>query len=85
MNVNVHVGVRVTVSSCVSVSVNVCRGGLLIVRARRDLSNAVDRAQIHSDLSKSMWRAWGGPRPPHGEGCTGNGTTPLLCDVACAG
>ena len=56
MNVNVNVGVRVTVSARVSVTG--------IARARRDLSNAVDRAQIHAGLSKSMWR----PRAARGPG-----------------
>ena len=37
-------------------------GGSGIARARRDLSHAHRRVQIHAGLSKSMWRGRGGPR-----------------------
>ena len=60
-------------------------GGAGIVRARRDLSNAHGRAQIHAGLSKSMWRGRGGPRSRRREVRTVFGITPLVCGFACAG
>ena len=69
---NVNVGVRVTVSARVSVSVNVCRGSFKCAWFRADSHRSVDVDVARAGSRRREVRAL-------------FGTTPLVFGFACAG